>query len=102
MQKKLNKNGIIINTYKNLNMHLYLFGSSTKIKTPNDLDILILYPENAVKQAINIKNYTIQYLEDSLDIKIDCILLSIEEEQEVSFIVKEKAMCIFPQEKITN
>lgn len=99
LQAKLNERCDLIEKYKHLGMQLYLFGSATKSEAPHDLDILILYPRNTMTRAIELRNATVQYIEDLFDLPVDSVLLSFEEEQQVLFAVKERAVLIFPMIK---
>ena len=60
------------------------------------MDILVLYPRNAMTQAIELRNATVQYIKDLFGLPVDSVLLSFEEEQQVLFVVKERAVLIFP------
>ena len=100
LQTKLNEQCDLTEKYKHLGMQLYLFGSATKSETPRDLDILVLYPRNAMTQAIELRNATVQYIKDLFGLPVDSVLLSFEEEQQVLFAVKERAVLIFPTVEI--
>ena len=96
LQTKLNEQCDLTEKYKHLGMQLYLFGSATKSDAPHDLDILVLYPRNAMTQAMEVRNATVQYIKDLFGLPVDSVLLSFEEEQQVLFAFKERAMRIFP------
>ena len=96
LQTKLNEQCDLTEKYKHLGMQLYLFGSATKSDAPHDLDILVLYPRNAMTQAMELRNATVQYIKDLFGLPVDSVLMSFEEEQQVLFAVKERAVIILP------
>lgn len=96
LQTALKNNNDLVQRYLALEMKLYLFGSATYNKKPNDIDILICYNTKDMEEAILIKKITTNYLEDVVNMSIDCILMSYKENEQLNFIQKERAIHIFP------
>lgn len=71
---------------------LYLFGSSLYSETPSDIDIAIIYDKNyvSVQEAIEFRSELLNNLSSKIDMKIDTILLSSEEEIETEFLSNAK------------
>lgn len=70
---------------------LYIFGSSVYSNNPNDLDLAIIYDKNFIniKQALEFRIKLINTISD-LDLDIDTILLSKEEELQIEFLKNAK------------
>jgi len=96
LQTKLNENDELFYKYSKHGMQFYLFGSSKQELHPRDIDILILYSIHDMTEAQNIRSDTVRYLESFVNIPIDCILLSFEEDKQANFVEKEGAIRIFP------
>ena len=76
-------------------IQLYLFGSARVNKTPNDIDILLIYPDNKrVTQAIELKKMLASYLQDLNGIEIHMVLLTVRENEDINFLKKECAVKI--------
>ena len=71
---------------------LYLFGSSLYSDTPSDIDIAIIYDKRFIniKQALKYRSELLSDLNTKLEMKIDTILLSKEEEIETEFLSNAK------------
>jgi len=71
---------------------LYLFGSVLYSDTPSDIDIAIIYDKNyiSVQQAIQYRSELLNDLSQKIELKIDTILLSREEEKEAKFLNNAK------------
>ena len=64
LQKQLNNNEMICEYMSEDGMQLYLFGSGRKSKNPNDLDILLIYPDDSiVTKALELKKVLVKYLQ---------------------------------------
>ena len=74
--------------------HLYVFGSVLESNSiPNDIDILLIYDEytDAVKDSSNrLKNI----LETEFELPVDLTVLSDNEEKEVGFLDRVRALCV--------
>ncbi|WP_035336844.1 nucleotidyltransferase domain-containing protein [Dokdonia sp. PRO95] len=83
---------IDLNIKRKEHFDLYLFGSSLYSDTPSDIDIAIIYDKKFIdiKQALNYRSEILIYLNTELEIKIDTILLSKEEEIETEFLSNAK------------
>ena len=70
----------------------YVFGSAVYSDVPADIDIAIIYDENAisVKDALEYKREIREHLSLLLSMDIDIILLSQNEEKEVCFLKNAK------------
>ena len=57
---------------------VYMFGSSIHSDAPNDVDLLLVYEDNSMVNAIHTKNRLIERLESLMAVKrpIDVILFS--------------------------
>ena len=71
---------------------IYVFGSVLNIyKTPNDIDILLIYSEYNSAMQCEIEQF-VKRLESEIDLPIDLTILSHEEEREVSFLNRIKSL----------
>ena len=70
----------------------YIFGSAVYSNSPKDLDVAIIYDNQyvSIKEAIEYRNEIIALLSEMNSITIDAILLSKEEEEEMSFLLNAK------------
>lgn len=60
---------------------------------PNDLDILLVYPDDSkVAKALVLKKMLIGYLQEVNDIEVHMILMTVQENEEVNFVEKEDAL----------
>ena len=74
-------------------IQLYLFGSARISKTPNDLDILLIYPDNSrITKALELKKVLVSYLQELNGIEIHMVLMTVQENEEINFIKKEGAV----------
>lgn len=65
---------------------VYLFGSVLDVdKTPNDIDILIIYLEYKNVMHQYVKEFAAK-VESTSGLKVDLTMLSVEEEKEVRFL----------------
>ncbi|PGS96099.1 hypothetical protein COC98_19075 [Bacillus anthracis] len=92
----MNENKALITCIKEYDIKFYLFGSILKKDKPRDIDLLMVYNQDLVKlkSVLKLKNEIVNYLNEGSFIEVDLLLLSIEEELEVSFIKDEKAVNI--------
>lgn len=92
----MNENSDLITSIKEYDIKFYLFGSVLSKENPNDIDLLMVYNPNLIslKSVVKLKNKIINYLDESPLIKVDLLLLSMEEESEIDFIKSEKALNI--------
>lgn len=83
---------IDLNIKRKEHFDLYLFGSSLYSDTPSDIDIAIIYDKRFIniKQALKYRSELLSDLDTELEIKIDTILLSKEEEIETEFLSNAK------------
>lgn len=67
---------------------IYLFGSVLVKKSPNDIDILLLYnsQDNHVRDIIERKNCSINKLTQFISLDIDCVVMSYLEYEKYNFI----------------
>ena len=71
---------------------IYIFGSVLDSrKTPNDIDILIIYCEYTDTTQMEIENFAGK-LEAEITLPIDLTVLSCEEEKEVHFLNRIKSL----------
>lgn len=72
----------------------YIFGSAVYSDTPSDIDVAIIYDKKyvGVKEAIDYRRELVKEMMKISSMTIDTILLSKEEEIEMSFL--ENAKCI--------
>ncbi|MEN9884381.1 MAG: hypothetical protein RLZZ420_1598 [Bacteroidota bacterium] len=70
----------------------YLFGSVLYSDSPSDIDIAIIYDKNFIsaKEAVQYRHELIKNLSEVIQLKIDTILLSKEEEIEAEFLANAK------------
>ena len=72
--------------------NVYVFGSVLDSgKTPNDIDILIIYFEYTNATQMEIENF-VKKLEAEINLPIDITALSCEEEREVHFLNRIKSL----------
>ena len=69
-----------------------LFGSAVYSDKPSDIDIAIIYDRTkiSVQEAIQYRHQLQQELSEVYDLSIDTLLLSEEEEREMSFLANAK------------
>lgn len=95
LQKQVSDNEILCEYISEYDIQLYLFGSARVNKTPNDIDILLIYPDNKrVTQAIELKKMLACYLQDLNGIEIHMVLLTVRENEDINFLKKECAVKI--------
>lgn len=71
-------------------MQIFLFGSSLISATPNDVDILIVYPmSRSAQSALDYRAKLLAKLMKYVSLPIHAILLSEKEESEIEFIAQE-------------
>lgn len=71
---------------------VYVFGSVLdSSKTPNDIDILIIYSEYTNATQMEIENFA-KKLESEINLPIDITVLSCAEEREVHFLNRIKSL----------
>lgn len=72
----------------------YVFGSALYSETPSDIDIAIIYDKNYVKveDAIAYRRELVDKMMQLNSMKIDTILLSLEEEMEMAFLENAKVL----------
>lgn len=93
LQKQLSDNEIIYEYMTECSIQLYLFGSARISKTPNDLDILLIYPDNSrITKALELKKVLVSYLQELNGIEIHMVLMTVQENEEINFIKKEGAV----------
>lgn len=93
LQKQMSDNEILCEYISEYSIQLFLFGSARVNKTPNDIDILLIYPDNKrVTQAIELKKMLKSYLQDLNGIEIHMVLLTVRENEDINFIKKEGAV----------
>lgn len=96
LQKQLSDNEIIYEYLTEYSIQLYLFGSARISKTPNDLDILLIYPNNSkVTKALELKKVLVSYLQELNGIEIHMVLMTIQENEEINFLKKEGAIKLY-------
>ena len=71
-------------------VNIHLFGSSLNSSNPSDIDLLYIYKNDneplCYKQAISFKNIILKRILHTFNIPADVILLSIDEEKELSYL----------------
>ncbi len=93
LQKQLSDNEIICEYMAKCSIQLYLFGSARISKTPNDLDILLIYPDNSrITKALELKKVLVSYLQKLNGIEIHMVLMTVQENEEIDFLKKEGAV----------
>lgn len=98
LQKEIKKNNKLLSLIENDQIRVFLFGSAKYHKSPEDLDLLIIYNNKifSLEEISKIKKELKQYFYGlNLGIAIDLLLLSFKEEKEVNFIRKELALKIY-------
>ena len=70
----------------------YLFGSAVYSDTPTDIDIAIIYDKKyvSIDEALTYRKEIVRKLSELNSMEIDTILLSREEEEEMSFLSNSK------------
>jgi predicted nucleotidyltransferase len=72
----------------------YLFGSSvTGSKSPQDIDILIVYPDGEIGRAISLMN-RLEKIPAAWN--LDLVVLSQAEESEVDFVAHQHGVLLWP------
>ena len=100
LQKQLNDNEILCEYLTKCGIKLYLFGSARISKTPNDLDILLIYPDNTrVTKVLELKKELISYLYGLNGIKMHMVLMTVQENEEINFLKKESAVKLYISRK---
>ena len=95
LQKQLSDNEIICEYMTECSIQLYLFGSARISKTPNDLDILLIYPDNSrITKVLELKKVLVSYLQKLNGIEIHMVLMTVQENEEIDFLKKEGAVKI--------
>ena len=93
LKKQLSDNEIICEYMTECSIQLYLFGSARISRTPNDLDILLIYPDNSrITKALELKKVLVSYLQELNGIEIHMVLMTVEENEEIDFLKKEGAV----------
>jgi predicted nucleotidyltransferase len=98
MLKQMIKESLSISGVVNIARSVYVFGSFLNSKTPQDLDVLLVYEAHntqSCKLAIAFRETLTSIVESKLDISADVILLSISEEEEMQFVVQESACMVW-------
>jgi hypothetical protein len=71
----------------------YVFGSALHSATPNDLDLLIVYPRGmSAHDALALRRRVKALVGKKLGVIAHIVLLSAAEELEVSFVAKERCL----------
>ena len=71
----------------------YVFGSALNSATPNDLDLLLVYPRSmSVCDALALRRQVKALVGKKLGAIAHIVLLSAAEELEVKFVAKERCM----------
>lgn len=98
MKSKINR--IVINTVKeHIDLFgffdsVYLFGSALDVnKTPNDVDLLLIYSEYSNKIHEDLKTIS-NVLEEACGLPVDLTVLSIEEEKDTEFLKRISSRCL--------
>ena len=75
---------------------LYLFGSAVYSDSPSDIDVAIIYDKRYVdiREAIAYRHALVEDMMKQSSMMIDSILLSMEEELEMSFLENAKYLKI--------
>ncbi len=95
LQKQLSDNEIICEHMTECSIQLYLFGSARFSKTPNDLDILLIYSDNSrITKVLELKKVLVSYLQKLNGIEIHMVLMTVQENEEIDFLKKEGAVKI--------
>lgn len=95
LQKQLNDNEIIYKYMLEFDIELYLFESARISKTPNDLDVLMIYPDSdRVTKVLELKKILISYLHELNGMAIHMVLMTVQENEEINFLKKEAAIRI--------
>jgi predicted nucleotidyltransferase len=80
----------LFNSFNNI----YLFGSILNIeKTPNDIDILLIYSEYS-NNIINDLNIICSVFVNLSELPIDLTVLSVEEEKDTKFLKRLNSKCL--------
>ncbi len=74
----------------------YLFGSFIKSSQNNDIDLLIEYDEKlvSISDALKLRGEVYNILKTTFKLDVDICLLSISENTQTGFIVKEKGILL--------
>ena len=84
----IKKNSVLLSSIEGI----YVFGSLLSFnKTPNDIDILIVYSEYNNKIRYEIEKF-VEQLEIEIELPVDLTILSYEEEREVGFLNRIKSL----------
>lgn len=95
LQKKINSNKNLLFLIKSDQIRIYLFGSAKYKISPNDLDILLTYNNKALSLVeISVIKQELKIHLDML-IPTDLLVLSYEEERQISFIKNELAVNLY-------
>lgn len=73
-------------------IEIYLFGSSVYSESYNDIDLAIVYDKSKInmKQVVDFRKKIEHEINEKYSCSCDIILLSIEEEMEMSFLLNAK------------
>lgn len=79
-----------------LDSKLYLFGSACNNLSPNDIDIILMYPYNLHKmyEILQLRDEIKLFLEYKIKLQVHILTLSYEEEKQILFLSKENAKSI--------
>ena len=82
--------------YNPKKFNFYLFGSLIKSSQSNDIDLLIEYDEKVVSisDALKLRVEIYNILKKTFKLDVDICLLSISENTQTGFIVKEKGVLL--------
>ena len=95
LQTQVSSNGKICNYILACDIQLYLFGSARFNNTPNDIDILLVYPDDRrITEVLEVKKLLISFLQELNEVEIHMVLLTVRENEEINFIKKEGAVRI--------
>ena len=77
-----------------VNIKIYLFGSAKSSNNYNDIDLLIVYKDNAVNihDILLLRKKLADKLESIYKVEIDICILSKQENEETKFIEKENGI----------
>ena len=93
LKRQLSDNKTIYKYMTKYNIQLYLFGSARVSKKPNDLDILLIYPDiSKVTETLELKKELISYLQELNCKDIHMVLMTVQENDEINFVKKEGAI----------
>lgn len=96
LQMQLKKMPDLCKNKNLLDCKLYLFGSACSKLSPNDIDIVLMYPYNLhrMQEIFQLRDEIIRYLEYKIKLQVHILTLSYEEEKQILFLSKENAKFI--------